>query len=127
MRKSIPAVLVASAAMLAGLVFAPAASAAAFDTTVTIRFIDRPGPDLFRGRVTSPNNNCIEDRGIRLFRVIPGPDQLIDTDDSEDNGAWDIDVEGDPVPGDYYVRATRATRGVDVCRTDLSPVIPVAG
>ena len=44
---------------------------------------------------------------MSLFRVPPARDQLIDTDMSEDNGRWLIDVEGDPVPGDYYVRVTR--------------------
>jgi hypothetical protein len=127
MRKSIPAVLAACAAMLAGLVLAPTASAASFPTTVTIRLVDRPGADLFRGRVTSPNNNCIEDRRIQLFRARAGDDQLIDIDDSEDNGAWDIDVEGGAAPGNYYVRALRSTTGGDVCRADRSPIVHVTG
>ncbi len=127
MHKSTLAVLAACVAMIAGLALPSLASAATFRTTVSITFVDRAGPDIFRGRVMSPNNNCIEDRLIRLFRVRDGNDQRIDTDESEDDGRWDIDVEGDPRPGDYYVRIPRSTLGADICGAAQSPTIPVAG
>ena len=59
--------------------------------------------------------------------MLPGPDQLIDTDRSEDNGSWLIDVEGDPVPGDYYVRIPQRAIGADACAATTSATIPVAG
>ena len=73
-------------------------------TTVTITVVNRPAGDVFRGRVGSANPDCIEDRLVQLFRVQPGADLLIDTDESEDNGAWDIDIEGGAPAGRYYVR-----------------------
>ena len=85
------------------------------------------GPDIFRGRVSSPNANCIGNRNVRLFRARPGDDRLIDTDSSEDNGSWSIDVEGDPAPGRYYVNVTRRALGADSCAPARSPVIDVAG
>ncbi len=56
-----------------------------------------------------------------------GNDQRIDFDESEDDGRWDIDVEGDPQPGDYYVRIPRVPLGADICGAAISPTIPVAG
>ena len=127
MRKSTLAILAVCAAIVAALAVPAVAPAATFRTSVTINFVDRPGPDIFRGRVSSPNPNCISDRTVRLFRVRPGADQLIDTDKSEDNGTWSIDVEGDPAPGDYYVRVTRKTLGANACSIAVSPTIAVAG
>lgn len=125
MRKSTLAVLAACAAMLAGL--ALPALASAFSSSVTITFVDRPGPDIFRGRVMSVNNNCISDRPVRLFQVRPGADRRIDSDESEDDGRWDIDVEGDPAPGDYYARVIKTPLGANNCGAASSPTIPVAG
>jgi hypothetical protein len=127
MRKPTLVILAVCAAIVTALAIPAAAPAATFPTSVTIRFVDRPGPDIFRGRVSSPNANCIENRAVRLFRVLPARDQLIDTDKSEDNGSWLIDVEGDPVPGDYYVRVTRRVIGANVCAAAMSATIPVAG
>src|SRR5688572_23989691 len=106
MRTRITATLAALAA-LAAVVAAPAHAGQA-NTNVSINFVNRPGPDIFRGEVNSPNPNCRQDRAVRLFRRQQGPDQFIDRDKSEDNGRWSIDVEGDPAPGRYYVKV-RAT------------------
>ena len=121
MRKSTLAVLAACVALVAAMALPAAASARTFRTTVSINFVDRPGPDIFRGRVTSPNNNCIEDRLVRLFRVRDGNDQRIDFDESEDDGRWDIDVEGDPQPG-RLLRAhpARPARRRHLRRRDLA-------
>jgi hypothetical protein len=127
MRKSVLTTLAVCAAIVGALAVPAAAPAANIPTTVSIRFVDRTGPDIFRGRVTSPNANCIQDRTVRLFRARAGDDQLIDTDSSEDNGSWSIDVEGDPTPGRYYVRVTRRALGADSCAPARSPVIDVAG
>jgi len=128
MRKSALATLAACAAVLAALTIPALASAATSPTTVTITFVDRPGPDIFRGRVSSPNENCRGERTVNLYRVRPARDQRIDTDVSEDTGRWDIDVEGDPAPGDYYVRVTRRVLSVgNACAAAVSPTIAVAG
>ena len=111
MRRSLVAVL-ATCATLAGTAALPAGAAAApSPTSVTINFVNGAPDDLFRGRVGSPNPACRENRLVRLFFVRPGAavDPLIDTDRSEDNGAWDIDIEGGAAPGRYYVRVTGNT------------------
>ena len=54
---------------------------------------------------------------MQLFRVRPGDDLLIDTDESEDNGAWDIDIEG---------VAHRRVATTFACRRESSPR-PVTG
>lgn len=126
MRKSRLLALGASCAMLAGLA-APAASPAAISSSISIRFVDRPGADVFRGRVSSPNDNCIEERDVSLFRVLAGDDERIDGDESEDDGTWAIDVEGDPARGRYYVRITPRPLGADRCARAHSPIIQVDG
>lgn len=127
MRKSVLATLAVCAAIVGALAIPAAAPAETIKSSVSITFVDRPGPDIFRGRVTSPNRNCIENRVVRLFRVRRGDDQLIDTDVSEDNGSWDIDVEGDPAPGRYYARISARRLGADTCRGARSAIIAVAG
>ena len=128
MRKSALAILAAAAAIVAALALPAVAPAATSPTTVTINFVDRPGPDIFRGRVGSPNENCRGERTVNLYRVRPARDQRIDTDVSEDTGRWDIDVEGDPAPGDYYVRVTRRVLSTtSACAAAVSPTIAVAG
>jgi hypothetical protein len=127
MRRPATLGVVTACATLAGLAAPTAAPAATFSTAVSIRFIDRPGPDIFRGTVTSPAGKCVSNRLVRLFRVQGGPDQLIDFDRSEDNGSWSIDIEGDPAPGTYYVRVPRRMVGGDVCAAAVSRRMAVAG
>lgn len=127
MRKSTLATLAVCAAIVGALAIPAAAPAAPISSSISITFVDRPGADIFRGRVASPNANCIENRDVRVFRVRRGDDQLIDTDNSEDNGTWLIDVEGDPDPGRYYARITPLRLGADVCRGARSAIIAVAG
>ena len=99
MRKPIFAILAACAAIVAALAIPAVAPAATFRTSVSINFVDRAGPDIFRGRVGSPNAACISDRTVRLYRVRPARDQLIDTDKSENNGSWSIRRRGRPRTG----------------------------
>lgn len=131
MRRSILAAA-ACAALAAALAAPAAAHNATFPTTVTIEFVDQAGPDVFQGDVGSTNGNCDQNRLVRLYRSVPGPDQVLDFDRSEDDGSWDVDVEGDPAPGRYYARAvTRQLQPpgghVHTCATATSAVIPVAG
>ncbi len=126
MRKPALAILASSMALLAGFVAPTAAQAATAPTTVTINFVDRPGPDIFRGRVGSPVPACREDRLVRLFKVVEGPDVFIDSDRSEDFGSWAIDIEGDPAPGSYYVRVPARTVGATTCAAARSTTIAVA-
>ena len=120
MRKGFVATLIATAAVSAGLA-APAFAGQA-ETTATIRFDENgAAQDIFRGVIRSTNPNCIQDRIVRLFRRQEGPDLFIDSDKSEDNGRWSIDIEGSAPPGDYYVRVTATAN----CARDRSRVITV--
>ena len=125
MRKSTITILAACAALLAGLVAPAASSAAVVPTTITMTFVDRPAADIFRGRVNSPLPACRENRLVRLMRAQPGDDLVIDTDRSEDNGSWSIDVEGGAAPGNYYARAVQRQVGGDTCATARSPRVHV--
>lgn len=59
----------------------------------------------FHGKVRSDNNYCVADRKIKLYREKSGPDKLLGTDKSEDDGSWEI-----PFPnlssGAYYATVT---------------------
>ncbi len=127
MRKSSLAIVASSVALFAGFAAPSLAQAQTAPTTVTINFVDRPGPDVFRGRVGSPVPACRENRAVRLFKAVAGPDIFIDSDRSEDFGSWSIDVEGDPAPGNYYVRVPARTVGATTCEAARSETIAVAG
>jgi hypothetical protein len=123
MRRPILAVLVSCATLGAAVAVPGLAQAGTSPTSVTITFIDRPGNDLFRGRVSSPNPNCRENRLVRLFFAQPGDDAFIDRDRSEDNGNWSIDIEAPGAsPGRYYVRVTATPN----CRAARSQVVTVS-
>ena len=100
------AVVASCAALGAGIAVPSMANAARADTTVTITVIDRPGNDVFRGRVESPAPTCRENRLVELYFARPGDrTSLSDTDRSEDWRSWRIDIEApSAAPGRYYVR-----------------------
>jgi len=118
-----------SALLIAGLVaVTTSALAASFSTRVTISF-DRAGAarDVFRGRVFAASENCRSHRRVAVFRKRRGPDRMIGSDRSEDNGRWSIDVEGHAARGRYYAKAARKDLGGgDFCDADRSRTIRVA-
>jgi hypothetical protein len=116
------AVLAVAAALTVG---GGTAWAATFPTNVSIQFVPGGARDVFKGVVSSPNNNCIDHRRVRLLRRDAGPDTLIDRDRSEDNGRWNIDVEGGAAPGTYYVRVTAKDIGPDTCAGAKSGTVTV--
>jgi hypothetical protein len=121
MRRSLVAVLASCVALGGAVAPSAGAQAAPSATSVTINFVNGAAQDLFRGRVGSPNPACREDRLVRLFFVQPGADARIDSDRSEDNGAWDIDVEGGAAPGRYYARVTANAN----CQVAMSRIVTV--
>jgi hypothetical protein len=129
MHKSIAAL---AASCLALCVFAAPglAHTTSSSTSVTIGVVAQAGGDLFRGKVSSPDPRCVNRRLVRLFRVAPGADPVLDTDRSEDNGSWDIDVEGGAAPGRYYVRVVARTATAPghshTCRAAMSRLITVS-
>jgi hypothetical protein len=110
------AVLAAAAALTVG---GGTAWAATFPTNVSIQFVPGGARDVFKGVVSSPNNNCIDHRRVRLLRRDAGPDR------SEDNGRWYIDVEGGAAPGTYYARVAAKDIGPDTCAGAKSATVTV--
>ncbi|HEV2789742.1 MAG TPA: hypothetical protein VGV69_00405 [Solirubrobacterales bacterium] len=98
----------------AALLAFPATGAAAFKTTVVVS-LKFPA---FHGKLKSPRAACVEDRQVKLFRVRSGPDKLLGTDKSEDNGAWSIPIGRRLTSGGYYAKAV--ARGN--CRAGKSKV-----
>ena len=101
------------------------ASAATIPTNISIQRVERPARDVFKGFVTAPDSRCFENRRVLLFRVTPGPDTRLDSDRSEDNGSWSIDVEGGAPSGSYYAKAPRKAVGADICAAAKSSTVTV--
>jgi hypothetical protein len=119
MKKKTLSVLAGIAAL--GALAIPAAAEAASPTSISISFVDRTNVDVFKGKVGSPDANCISNRRVKLFMVAPGKDLGLGRDRSEDNGSWSIDVEGGAAPGQYYAKAVASTQ----CAGAVSPTITV--
>ncbi len=80
----------------------------------------------FHGKVHSPSAFCRESRKVKLYRIRNGPDKLLGSDRSEDNGTWKVRV-GKLSSGAYYSRTGRygsAALGI-TCRADRSRIVGV--
>jgi hypothetical protein len=99
---------------IAALLAVPATGAASFKTRVilSLKF------PAWHGKLASPSAHCVEDRRVKLFRVRSGPDKLLGTDRSEDNGSWSIPIGKRLTSGGYYAKAV--ARGN--CRVGKSKV-----
>jgi hypothetical protein len=104
-------------AVLVPAASAPGANGASTKIVVSLKF------PAFHGTLKSPRAGCLGSRGIKLYRQKAGPDKLLGSDRSEDNGKWAIPIgKKRLVSGSYYV--TVAARGN--CRAAKSNLIPVA-
>jgi hypothetical protein len=99
---------------IAALVAVPASGAASFKTKVIVS-LKFPA---WHGKLASPKGACVRDRKVKLFRVRSGPDKLLGTDRSEDNGKWSIPIGKRLTSGGYYAKAV--ARGN--CRAGKSKV-----
>jgi hypothetical protein len=108
--------LVATAAMVS-------AHNASFDSSVSINY-DRPN---FKGRVSSSRDRCERDREVSVFKVRTGPDRLIGTDTTNDNGRYSVPKPG--ARGRFYARVSREVFGGyghrHECEADTSGTIRV--
>jgi hypothetical protein len=77
------------------------------------------------GGVSSPNANCVGGRRVVLRRQVAGPDVRVDTDRSEDNGDWSIDVEGGAPAGDYYAKVTPKSIAAGACAASRSAAVTI--
>jgi hypothetical protein len=118
---------VLSIAVLAGAVFPASAAADTVDTHVTIGYgnIAKVFTHEFSGKVQSPEDACKKDRKVRLYKLQPGPDDLVAKTDSKDNGRWAIG--NDIAEGRHYVKVTKALGdGSDVCTRARSKNLKVS-
>jgi len=99
---------------IGAILVVPASGAASFKTQVIVS-LKFPA---FHGKLASPKGGCIKDRKVKLFRVRSGPDKLLGTDRSEDNGKWSIPIGKRLTSGGYYAKAV--ARGN--CRAGKSKV-----
>jgi hypothetical protein len=99
---------------IGALLAVPATGAASFKTRVIVS-LKFPA---WHGKLASPKGACIEDRKVKLFRLRSGPDKLLGTDKSEDNGTWSIPIGKRLTSGGYYAKAV--ARGN--CRAGKSKV-----
>jgi hypothetical protein len=102
--------IVGATALACGLfaAFAVVATAhtARYDSTVTIHFQSDHGKHgTFKGKVISQKERCKVRRTVAVRERVDGPDQLIGTDRTNQEGRWELEARG--APGVYYARARR--------------------
>ncbi len=88
---------IASAIVAMG-VFAASASAGS-PTEITIK---ENGGDFF-GKVKSSNQNCLEDRTVKVKKVRPGKDEYIAMDTTDSDGKWNTGNTGQD-KGKFYAK-----------------------
>jgi hypothetical protein len=64
-------------------------------------------PDRFEGEVSSDRLNCQRDRLVRVKKLVPGPNETVGSDTTNDAGEFVVDEPGDFAPGDYRAVAIR--------------------
>jgi hypothetical protein len=114
--------LLAILAVVAVTALLPAVSASGAGGTTTKVVVSLKLP-AFHGTLKSSKSACIAGRTVKLYLQKSGPDKLLGTDKSEDNGKWLIRVgKKTPPPGSYY--ASAPAHGS--CKAGKSSVLPVA-
>jgi hypothetical protein len=93
-----------------------------------------PGQDLdqrrfpaFHGNLHFAGSFCIAERPVRVYRVRSGPDQLLGTERSEEDGFWQVSIGNLLGSGSYYAEAPTfgsASLGIR-CLTSRSKVVTV--
>jgi hypothetical protein len=88
----------------------------------------------FHGKVRSPNHACVENRRVKLKRVIgAGHDQTMGTSTSDSAGHWSVHVSGFAgiTLNHFYAHVRRRSEGtagtIFVCRGDRSRTIQPGG
>ncbi len=115
-------VLFAAFATALVVALAPAVSASGASSSSTKIVVSLKLP-AFHGTLQSHRHGCLGSRKVKLYREKSGPDQLLGTDRSEDNGTWSVLIGKKRLThGSYY--ATVAGRGK--CKGAKSNVLPVA-
>lgn len=82
----------------------------------------------FHGKVTADNENCVEERTVRLYREKRGGGkQLLGKDRTSNSGKWKVKVA--PKSGAYFAVVEKVTEGtagtIYVCLKDKSRTVTV--
>ncbi len=109
------ALFVLAIAALAALLPVASASAATTKVVISLKF------PAFHGTLQSSKHACVKHRTVKLYRVKPGPDKVLKTDTSEDNGSWSTPVGKKLSSGGYYAKAV--ARGS--CQAAKSKVLSI--
>jgi hypothetical protein len=91
-------------ALAVGAILVFAISAAAMSGSIsysTSIFMSEKFP-AFHGKLHSSNDFCVSDRPVKVYRERSGPDKLLGTDRSEDNGSWAVPIGNKLISGAYY-------------------------
>jgi hypothetical protein len=102
-------------------------------STVTIAWDDNFVPpydegDRFEGNVGSKKKKCRKDRKVKVFRT--QGNQLIGTDQTNNQGRYVVAVGREASPGDYFAKAKKKLikknkKHKHVCKKAISPTIMV--
>jgi hypothetical protein len=78
------------------------------DSTVTLHVKPTPNnADRFEGKVISEAGRCERNRTVKVKEVLPGPNERVGTDTTNDAGEYVVDPPGKADPGTYVAVATR--------------------
>ena len=124
-----PAGLVLAGACAALLAIAGAAFAQGQTVEIDTEVIIRNTAPAFHGKVKADNENCVEDRKVKLFKKKrSGGKRLLGTDHAADSGKWKIPVDK-VTSGAYLAIAPQVEQGtagtIYDCLKAKSVVIPV--
>jgi hypothetical protein len=102
------------------------ASAATYDTKVTITEVSGQ-LHVFSGRLNAQGGGkCEAGRVVTLFRQKPGADRKLGAVRSRPGGNWRLAIQAKP-GWRVYAKAMREVGDGFVCNSDRSPIWPVLG
>jgi hypothetical protein len=110
--------------VMAGLIAAggTALGAPHAPTSVTLK---SPAPNIFKGRVSSPEARCVPGRTVKLFqRRLDRTVALISRGVSDKRGIWRIDLEGE-LTGKFFAKVKFRQVGSLLCKGGRSTAIHV--
>ena len=105
--RSRPLVWFGSLVAAALVVFAVSATLVAASTSYSTSIFMSEKFPAFHGKLHSDNDFCIADRPVKVYHERSGPDKLLGTDRSEDNGSWSVPIGSKLISGAYYSKAPR--------------------
>lgn len=103
------------------------APASAGDPPAEIEVLIRDNAPAFHGKVKSDEPECYQQRNVDLYKVKPGPNKLLGSDMTGNDGHWDIlEDQFNLTSGVYYAKGFRLSleSGTE-CKGDKSDKVVV--